>query len=276
MNLLDNYLNIIYSLRRMIPKRIFKIISAIIKKKKIFNLFLCLPYGILPVSISTNEIYFIPLIRKTLSKPIKVLEISYIDLYWEVFINKSYEKYLKIKPGDIVLDIGANIGMFTIKAAKNAGEKGKVIAIEPEPNNVKILKENCRSFKNIKIIPYAVGNSSGQIELTIGIHTGGHYIEPDINKRANQKTISVHIEKIDNIVKNLKLDVIDFVKIDVEGWEIETLKGAINSLGKIKFFSIASYHTENEQIQITYFLKSRNFNVISDRDKTYAWNKKYL
>ena len=260
----------------MLPKRIFKIISRTIKKKKIFGLLLCVPYGILPISISKNEIYFIPLIRKIITKPIKVNEIIYIDLYWEVFIDKSYEKYHKIKPGDIVLDIGANIGMFTIKAAISTGEKGEIIAIEPEPNNVKMLKENSRSFKNIKIIPYAVGNTSGQIELTIGIHTGGHYIEPDTDKRANQKTITVRIDKLDNIFKKLKLDNIDFVKIDVEGWELETLKGSVDSLGKIKFLSIASYHTKDEQIQITNFLESRNFNVISDQGKTYAWNKKYL
>lgn len=268
--------DLIFTLRRIIPKRIHRIIGREIKKKKILNLLFGLLYGIYLSRRSNNIIKLIPLTKKLLLPSILVYDLPSIDTYWEIFIEKSYEKYNDIKAGDTVLDIGANIGMFTIKAAKIAGDAGKIIAFEPEPKNIKLLKENTKNLKNVLIIPKAIGNISGKIELLVHPSSGAHFIVSDLNPDPEDKIIMVQIEKLDKIFEELDLDIVDFVKIDIEGWEMEALKGAVNSLKKIKFFSIASYHTENQKSEITELLKSNNFKVINDGEKTYAWNLKFI
>ena len=123
------------------------------------------------------------------------------------------------------------------------------------------------------IIPKAAGNSSGEIELTIGIHSGAHYINTTAEIKSNNRKILIQIDTIDNLFKELGLEIIDFFKIDIEGWEFEALKGAVNSIRKIKFLVIASYHTKDGTMLITEFLKSHNFKIINDGEFTHAWNK---
>ncbi len=218
----------------------------------------------------------IPLRKKIYPIPINILDISSLDAFWEIFIGKNYEKYNKIKSGDLVLDIGGNVGIFTIKAAQVVGDKGKVIVIEPEPNNVKLIKENTKIFNNVTIIPKAVGSKSGKVELLIGKHSGSHSIYTEDDYSPNDKIISIQIDLLDNICKELTLNLIDFIKIDVEGWELEVLKGAINSLEKIKFFTIASYHSKEIRSQLTKFLENNNFKVINDGGLTHAFNNLYF
>ncbi|GAH26570.1 unnamed protein product, partial [marine sediment metagenome] len=85
-------------------------------------------------------------------------------------------------------------------------------AIEPEPKNIKLLKENTKYFKNIIIIPKAAGNSSGEIELTIGIHSGAHYINATEDNKSNNRKILIQIDTIDNIFKEAGLEIIIFLK----------------------------------------------------------------
>jgi FkbM family methyltransferase len=270
-------LEITYIIRRKIPKRIHRIIGNQIKRKTILKNLFSLPYGIIISKQSKNYFRLIPLRKKLYNLPIIILDIQTVDVFFEVFIEESYEKYNRVKSGDVVIDIGANIGMFTIKAACSAGINGKIIAIEPEPKNIKVFKENIRPFKNVILIPKAAGSYSGKIDLMIGIHSGSHRI--DIHDDENifeKKKITVPLETLDNIVKDQNIDIINFVKIDVEGWELEVLKGAINTLEKIKFFAIASYHKKEDNLLISEFLRNYNFKVINDGKETYAWNKKFL
>ena len=66
-----------------------------------------------------------------------------ISSFYQVFVEKSYAFLMsKINKSDIVIDAGANIGMFSIMASILVGKTGKVIAIEPDPENLKILKRN--------------------------------------------------------------------------------------------------------------------------------------
>ena len=88
-------------------------------------------------------------------------------------INRVYEpsetKTIKthVKKGDVVLDIGANIGYYTLIFAELVGEKGKVYAFEPDPTNFDLLRKNVEinGYRNITLIQKAVSNKNGKISF---------------------------------------------------------------------------------------------------------------
>lgn len=269
-------LKIIFFIRNSIPLKIFTIIRNLIKKRELFRILFSLPNGIFIRRVSKCLIRLIPLNKKMYPLPIYALDISSVDAFYEIFIDQVYEKYYKVESGDIIIDIGANVGIFTIKMAKQVGQNGIVIAIEPEPNNLSVLKLNTLPYKNVRIIPQAAGDTSGRIDLLIGIHSGSHTLKIEDEDKINKKIIEVPIDSLDNIIDNLNLNRIDFVKIDVEGWELAVLKGAEKILNMIKHIAIASYHYSSENINLKEFLEKRNFKVIKGKTEIYAFNKKFL
>jgi len=99
-------------------------------------------------------------------------------------INGVYEPFetelvrKEVKKGDVVLDIGANIGYYTLIFAKLVGQEGEVLAFEPDPNNFALLKKNIEinGYRNVSLLQKAVSNRSGKIRLYLsdsnpGAHT---------------------------------------------------------------------------------------------------------
>ena len=129
----------------------------------------------------------------------------------------------KVKEGDIVIDVGANIGVHTIIMAKYVGNKGQVFAFEPSPTNLELLKKTMKlnNFKNVQIIDKAVSDKSGKglFYFTNGI--AGHSLT-DLGY--NKGTIETEITSLDHFF-NGKKKKIDFVKIDAERYDFKVLKG---------------------------------------------------
>ena len=121
-----------------------------------------------------------------------------------------------VKKNDIVVDVGANIGYYTLLMAKN---HASVFSYEPEPQNFDLLKKNVilNNFSsNVKLYNKAVSNFNGYSKLVLSDHsTGQHKLEKN---RFGTKSIDVEVTK-------LELDKIDFAKIDVEGAELLVLQG---------------------------------------------------
>ena len=148
-------------------------------------------------------------------------------------IKGSYEelesKLVKkeIQKGNVVLDLGANIGYFTLLFAKLVGNEGKVFAFEPEPNNFALLKKNIEinGYKNITLENMAISNNVGKIKLYISnIRTGMHRIYP--SHFCTKKFVEVKTTTLDEYFKNQDfIEKISFIKMDVEGSELGILKG---------------------------------------------------
>jgi len=139
------------------------------------------------------------------------------------FLRKNINKE------DIVLDIGAHIGIHTIHLAKIAKF---VYAIEPEPNNLKLLIKNISANnveKKVSILPYAISSIDGLVNFYVNSEsTGAHHILFNNEGSMDYKTIlKVKAYTLDTLLLNiLGLTRIDVVKIDVEGHELEVIKGA--------------------------------------------------
>lgn len=150
---------------------------------------------------------------------------------FEGFENKMFAD--KIKPGDVVLDIGANIGCFTLLAARLAGAKGRVYAFEPEASNFDLLKKNVElnNYHNVTLVNQAAADKNGKIKLylsetVMGMHRiyQSHYCD---------KTVDVESVRLDDYFKDY-FGKIDFVKIDTEGSEWAVLQGMTFLLQKNK------------------------------------------
>lgn len=139
----------------------------------------------------------------------------------------------KISKNMNVVDIGANVGYYTVNLANIVGEKGKVFAFEPDPKNFSILEKNIHlnNFKNVILINKAVSESSSFTTLfQNSSNTGGHSI---IKNEDSEKQIVVETITLDEYFKNF-YDPIDLVKIDVEGAEYQIIAGGLNFFKKLK------------------------------------------
>jgi FkbM family methyltransferase len=133
-----------------------------------------------------------------------------------------------LKEGDLYLDIGANVGVTAIPAAKCIGELGKAIAFEPHPVIYSYLQENIKlnDLMNVELHNYALGNQRGHIHFT------NKYTD-ETNRVAtlSNRNIEVPIKMLDDVAN--KLDNIALLKIDVEGYEKYVIEGSKMTLEKV-------------------------------------------
>lgn len=138
-----------------------------------------------------------------------------------------YERVLLrdiIKPGMTVVDVGANIGIYTAYMAKIVGKEGRVYAFEPSPHTFNLLKKYNKNL-NVTLVQAAVGDTTGRITLYLSdkLNVDHHTYETD---EVRQK-IDVPSYRLDDYLKNEK---IDFIKMDIQGFEHKALLGMTNIL----------------------------------------------
>lgn len=131
-----------------------------------------------------------------------------------------------VKPGDCALDIGANIGTLTLPLAQMVGPAGHVEAFEPQPENFALLVQNSAPYPQIAPWNFAVGQQANLITvapLQMLPHTNYGGIELG---NGHDVGSVVAIVTIDDICQRR----VDFMKIDVEGWEIQVILGAMKTI----------------------------------------------
>ncbi|RFC54202.1 FkbM family methyltransferase [Brumimicrobium aurantiacum] len=155
----------------------------------------------------------------------------------KIYFTGEYEKaelnvlrqYLK--KGGVFLDVGANLGWYSLHASKMVGENGKIISFEPFSTNYSALKTHVsiNSIHNIVVERKAVGNALGTLTMyndeqegNLGMVTA-KFVE-------NAKKELVDVITIDNYVEQHTLRTVNFIKIDTEGFELATLEGMRKTL----------------------------------------------
>ncbi|HMO61355.1 MAG TPA: FkbM family methyltransferase [Ferruginibacter sp.] len=175
------------------------------------------------------------------------------------------------KEGAVVLDIGAHIGLFSAIAAKVTGNIGKVFAFEPAPKTLPVLHQTIRINsleKVVEPINDAMGSSSGSITFYASdeeADNSNSLISYKEDRKLNG--VEVNINTIDNFVASRKLCHVDFIKIDVEGAEYDTLRGGMAVLKKFRPAFILAIHPEpiakkGDRLQDIYdLLTALNYNI---------------
>jgi len=143
------------------------------------------------------------------------------------------------KDGGIVVDVGAHYGRYSLIAAKRVGPKGKVIAIEADPNNFDMLNKNIKLnelSENVITLNYAASSNKSKVKLSIPEKKSGHTIYSSIitSRAPTVKFMEVNANTLDNLLheNGISLEEVNWIKIDVEGAELEVVKGATNILSK--------------------------------------------
>ena len=185
-----------------------------------------------------------------------------------------------INTGDTIIDVGAHIGEYTLLGAKLVGDKGLIISVEPDHDSVISLKKNIilNNFKNYLILEKAVGEKIETKSLyKVNEEDVYGYLDPYVENKKLKKYSEIEVTTIDDIVLSNNLNIINLLKIDVEGFEYEVLLGCNDTLKKNKIKKIIielhpSYlqsKGDNEELIHT-FLKEHGFETKKIQEKITA------
>lgn len=146
---------------------------------------------------------------------------------------EQYESSLfleKVHPGDVVFDVGANVGYFTALGSKACGPTGRVFAFEPDPENYSFLTKTIElnHATNVTAIRCGVSNVEGEGSLFLCHANRGDHRIYDTKERRDR--VSIPLTTIDNVIEREKLPHVDVVKMDIQGAELLACKGMQNLL----------------------------------------------
>src|SRR5215211_1005584 len=201
----------------------------------------------------------------------------------------NIERHFTPKEGDVVIDVGAHIGPYTLKASKRVGLNGKIIAIEADPENFDILNRNIQLNKLTNVIALNYAAYSKEDKIRLYLPSKEKEEESSYTKYNTIMTERVHNEKkfveinantLDYLLQSngIKHEV-NWIKIDVEGAEYEVLKGAKNIISKSNNISLlVEIHnlSENTSLNepIKEFLNSYSFKI--DFEKVVSSGERHI
>jgi FkbM family methyltransferase len=141
-----------------------------------------------------------------------------------------------LRPGDTYVDVGAHVGYHSLVARRLVGDNGRIYSIDPQPYNCAKILTNAElnGFANIVVIAAAVGDSAGFASLKNQSRRDKARLTL-AGSGINDVTVTFVVPKITLkwLLNTYKLQRVDFLKIDVEGYELEVLQGAGEALGAV-------------------------------------------
>ncbi len=174
-----------------------------------------------------------------------------------IFKEENYETHHKVASDDIIIDVGAHVGLFVLKSSKAK----LILAIEPFDYSYELLLQNIydNKLKNVEVRRTAVSNYEGKANLVIGKSS----LAPSIKKTGLGRSVSV--TTLDKLVKDLGVDRVNFVKINAEGAELEILKGMGMIIDRFSpDFAISTNHYPEESHTIKNYLEKQGYSVNND------------
>jgi FkbM family methyltransferase len=214
-----------------------------------------------------------------------------INVNKDDFINMTIREeeiiqHFQPRKGDIVVDVGAHIGRYTLIASKRVGLNGRVIAIEANPDNFQMLNRNVKlnQLTNVTSLNCAIYSQETKIKLYLAGEGMGQTIYNTImTERANEgkeKFLEISANTLDHLLQLQEISEVNWIKIDVEGAELEVLRGATDIISHSKditlLIEIHNLSGSNTTLYepITQFLNKHNFKL--DFEKTYDGGEKHL
>ncbi|OGD29688.1 hypothetical protein A2833_02515 [Candidatus Azambacteria bacterium RIFCSPHIGHO2_01_FULL_44_55] len=179
-----------------------------------------------------------------------------INLLEMVIVKDQYRARDFIKNDSIIIDAGANVGVFSVFAGSLA-DSGQVFAFEPVLRTYQTLVKNVQKRHNIVALHSALGAKTGTADVVISDKiSGGNYLA-DSEKNSKTKPSNLFkkeltaVTTIDEFVESRKLSRVDFIKIDAESYEKQIIKGAKETIKKFKpVLALSAYHLKDDKDKI--------------------------
>lgn len=209
----------------------------------------CLYYNLLNADFKMQVLKSGEVQISTRGVSFRVAKVPVFEVGNDLIALRGYLAEAQILPGNVVVDAGASgSGIATMCFSKLVGESGKVIALEPDASSFKSLEQNLELNKVKNVIALNKGlwkkeetllfNSGLSRSSSVSFAAGG----------SGAKVVQIACVDLDQLVKELKLPRVDFVKMDIEGAEVEALEGMKHILSTAATsFAIASYHVRDGQ-----------------------------
>lgn len=211
---------------------------------------------------------------------------SDIGISQELLMSKVHEPIattmlpMLVQSGDTVLEIGGNIGYYTLLLSQLVGEKGAVITVEPNPESFTLLKLNLRLNRvtNVELHQLAIGNKDGCANLYTSYSSNLCTLKPSIEGE-NISSIEVRTTTIDAFVKKLAKPV-QVIRMDIEGLEKEALEGAEFTLEHYKPRLFIEFHVKklgikNAEMTLEFlYRKGYEETILILRDDDWPWIKR--
>jgi len=157
-----------------------------------------------------------------------------------------------VKPGMVVLDIGAHVGYYARRCARLVGEEGKIICFEPHPRTFKMLMNNVTKYGNVLAAQVAVSDQDGTAELYDYLimsasgslhydeslrdlqksHTAAGDVAPRLARDLPVEKFTVQVTSVDKVLAEQSIEQVDVIKMDIEGAEINALRGMKTTIQK--------------------------------------------
>jgi len=184
---------------------------------------------------------------------------AHIKGTYEYLASKILQK--ELKDARLFIDVGAHVGYYTLLASKIAKE---VIALEPDPFNYKLLRINLRinGISNVYALNIAASNCTGTGIFASYIKNTGKLLTQKSNRDNNMSRIKIRVVKLDDLLLKIGKHP-DVIKIDVEGSEIQVLKGLQETSRKGVKCLMIEVHSEENKIKAIYLLKKLGYKIIS-------------
>jgi len=232
-----------------------------------------------PIYALLEKITFGQGLPKTVNGIKVKLPAKYIRYFPSDYEQENFSFLKRIcSDGAVVLDIGAHIGLFSAIAAKITGDSGKVFAFEPAPKTLPVLYQTIRINQLgsvVSPINQAMGKDTGKITFFISdeeADNSNSLVSYKEDRKLNG--VEVAVNTIDHFVISKLLNRVDFIKIDVEGAEYDTLRGGIEVFKKLRPCFILAIHPEpiakkGDKLEDIYdLLQQLGYNI--------SYNKKYI
>jgi FkbM family methyltransferase len=166
---------------------------------------------------------------------------------------------------NVAIDVGANIGVLTLWISRIVGPTGKVLALEPEPDNFQVLQYNVglNSIDNVVPLQVALGSATGHASMWIPSPSEMGRVGQIPSGHPKSRNFQATLTTLDLLAASCNLTTIDLIKIDVEGGELSVLKGGTNSLRKFGPKLIIEVHGPDSLARVMSLLHSLNFRILS-------------
>jgi len=181
--------------------------------------------------------------------------------------DHNYEKYYRLKEGDVFVEAGAYIGRYGIIANQRVGSTGRIILIEPSPSTFQELKRNI-SGPTVTLVEKALWKQSGKQHFFIKESPSGHRIMPYIENLKDDFVV-VEVARLSEILNELSISRVDLLAWDIEGAEMEALQGVHDCLSAkiVRNLALCFYHLPTPYIEgATHIIKSYGYEILENSE----------